>query len=205
MLALTHTIVLPSASQTASALQTKLSRLNGWPAQSPADASRSASRPKTRTARGRCGSLLLHRSGLSPPTPCRSPGAPGSFSLRPWVIAVPSVVIAGLMLAVSFAIKLAVALGFEVAFRRDRALGIGMDAMLVALDNLVPKMVHPLAASRCSAAGSLSMKSQRPHLGTSMPLQGPSTPSPESRGISESCVRTCLDAKTSLATDRLDL
>ena len=29
-----------------------------------------------RTARGRCGSLLLHRSGLAPPTPCRSPGAP---------------------------------------------------------------------------------------------------------------------------------
>ena len=29
-----------------------------------------------RTARGRCGSLLLHRGGLAPPTPCRSPGAP---------------------------------------------------------------------------------------------------------------------------------
>jgi hypothetical protein len=29
-----------------------------------------------RTARGRRGSLLLHRSGLPPPTPCRSPGAP---------------------------------------------------------------------------------------------------------------------------------
>ena len=28
-----------------------------------------------RTAWGRCGSLLLHRSGLPPPTPCRSPGA----------------------------------------------------------------------------------------------------------------------------------
>ena len=28
-----------------------------------------------RTARGRCGLLCLHRSGLSPPTPCRSPGA----------------------------------------------------------------------------------------------------------------------------------
>jgi hypothetical protein len=27
-----------------------------------------------RTARGRCGSLILHRSGLSPPTPCQSPG-----------------------------------------------------------------------------------------------------------------------------------
>ena len=29
-----------------------------------------------RTARGRCGSLLLHRSGLAPPTPCRLPQAP---------------------------------------------------------------------------------------------------------------------------------
>src|SRR3954451_8320210 len=28
-----------------------------------------------RTARGRCGSLLLHRNGLSPSTPCQSPGA----------------------------------------------------------------------------------------------------------------------------------
>jgi len=26
--------------------------------------------------RGRCGSLFLHRNGLAPPTPCRSPGAP---------------------------------------------------------------------------------------------------------------------------------
>src|ERR1700729_3454396 len=32
-------------------------------------------RGSPRTARGRCGSLLLHRSGLAPPTPCRSPGA----------------------------------------------------------------------------------------------------------------------------------
>ena len=31
---------------------------------------------RLRTARGRCSSLLLHRSGLAPPTPCRSPGAP---------------------------------------------------------------------------------------------------------------------------------
>ena len=28
-----------------------------------------------RTARGRCGLLVLHHSGLAPPTPCRSPGA----------------------------------------------------------------------------------------------------------------------------------
>ena len=32
-------------------------------------------RGRPRTAWGRCGSLLLHRSGLSPHTPCRSPGA----------------------------------------------------------------------------------------------------------------------------------
>src|SRR6266852_6798412 len=36
---------------------------------------------RRRTARGRCGSLLLHRSGLSPPTPCRSPGAHPSYGL----------------------------------------------------------------------------------------------------------------------------
>jgi hypothetical protein len=28
-----------------------------------------------RMTRGQCGSLLLHRGGLAPPTPCRSPGA----------------------------------------------------------------------------------------------------------------------------------
>src|SRR5713226_9367288 len=32
-------------------------------------------RGRQRTARGRCRSLLLHRSGLAPPTPCRPPGA----------------------------------------------------------------------------------------------------------------------------------
>src|ERR1700747_167526 len=32
-------------------------------------------RGRLRTDRGRCGSLLLHRSGLSPHTPCQSPGA----------------------------------------------------------------------------------------------------------------------------------
>ena len=30
---------------------------------------------RRRTARGRCGSLFLHRNGLAPSTPCRSPGA----------------------------------------------------------------------------------------------------------------------------------
>jgi hypothetical protein len=37
---------------------------------------------RQRTAWGRCGSLHLHRSGLSPPTPCRSPGAHQKTSLN---------------------------------------------------------------------------------------------------------------------------
>src|SRR5215467_4841435 len=36
---------------------------------------RSRPRGRPRTDRGRCGLLLLHRTGLSPHTPCRSPGA----------------------------------------------------------------------------------------------------------------------------------
>ena len=42
---------------------------------SPLPTLRRCPRGHLRTARGRCGSLRLHRSGLSPPTPCRSPGA----------------------------------------------------------------------------------------------------------------------------------
>jgi len=42
---------------------------------SPLPTLRRRPRGSLRTARGRCGSLLLHRSGLAPPTPCRSPGA----------------------------------------------------------------------------------------------------------------------------------
>src|SRR6266446_6537672 len=36
-----------------------------------------------RTARGQCGSLLLHRKGLPPSTPCRSPGALRNPSQEP--------------------------------------------------------------------------------------------------------------------------
>src|SRR4051812_523878 len=35
-----------------------------------------------RTAQGRCGSLLLHRGGLSPPTPCRSSRRTESLEFR---------------------------------------------------------------------------------------------------------------------------
>ena len=71
--------VLPSTTSTVSAPgKIQLSRLDSWPMHSPTDASptprgypRGYPRGRLRTARGRCGSLLLHRSGLSPPTPCR--------------------------------------------------------------------------------------------------------------------------------------
>src|SRR6516225_8412341 len=43
-----------------------------WPMRSPADASPPPLRMARRTAWGQCGSLLLHCSGLAPPTPCRS-------------------------------------------------------------------------------------------------------------------------------------
>jgi hypothetical protein len=70
-LAMARPSMLPSGIMTPSAPGTfLLSRLNGWPVRSTADASPTPSRGR-RTARGRCGSLLLHRSGLAPPTPCR--------------------------------------------------------------------------------------------------------------------------------------
>src|SRR4051812_8504208 len=52
-----------------------------------------------RTAQGRCGSLLLHRGGLSPPTPCRSsrrtesqagePAPADTWQTAPWEHHVP--------------------------------------------------------------------------------------------------------------------
>src|SRR5258708_24788647 len=41
----------------------------------PLSALRRCPRGHLRMTRGRCGSLLLHRDGLAPSTPCRSPGA----------------------------------------------------------------------------------------------------------------------------------
>jgi hypothetical protein len=71
VLAMAPPLMLPSVSSTTSAPRTnKLSRLDGWPICSPTDVSTTPSRAPP-TARGRCGSLLLHRGGLLPPTPCR--------------------------------------------------------------------------------------------------------------------------------------
>lgn len=67
MLAIAHPPASPSAQLTTR--DNTLSRLNG-------PTLRLHPRGCLRTARGRCGSLRLHRNGLAPSTPCRSPGAP---------------------------------------------------------------------------------------------------------------------------------
>jgi hypothetical protein len=52
-----------------------------WLSYAPLPTLRTCPDGQTRTARVRCSSLLLHRGGLSPPTPCRSPGASDSALL----------------------------------------------------------------------------------------------------------------------------
>src|ERR1700692_3822627 len=54
---------------------------------------------RLRTAQGRCGSLLLHRKGLAPSTPCRSPGALRNPSHYPSHFPSPSFVAATAELA----------------------------------------------------------------------------------------------------------
>jgi hypothetical protein len=52
-----------------------ISELNTQPVGSPVNASRPPSPTGSRMTRGQCGSLHLHRMGLAPTIPCRSPGA----------------------------------------------------------------------------------------------------------------------------------
>ena len=75
-LAISHPFVLPSAQLTASALGKTFFRGSMAGLCTPLPTLRRHPHGCLRTARGRRGSLLLHRSGLPPPTPCRPPGAP---------------------------------------------------------------------------------------------------------------------------------
>src|SRR5262249_20105913 len=75
MLALAHPSVLPSALRKASALEVCFFRGSMAGLCVPLPTLRPCPCEQQRTARGRCGSLLLHRSGLTPPTSRRSPGA----------------------------------------------------------------------------------------------------------------------------------
>ena len=70
-LALSRPYVLPSASRTASAPEIRVFRGSMVGLCTPLPTLRLHPRGYPRTAWGRCGSLLLHRGGLSPLTPCR--------------------------------------------------------------------------------------------------------------------------------------
>lgn len=75
VLAIAHLPMLPSAMTTASA--SKMRRFRGSMAglHAPLPTLRRRPHERLRTARGRCGLLLLHRDGLAPSTPCRYLGA----------------------------------------------------------------------------------------------------------------------------------
>jgi hypothetical protein len=74
-LAITRRPVLPSGCVTPSASGISFFRGSMASLHDPLPTLRPAPRGTRRTARGRCDSLGLHRRGLAPPTPCRSPGA----------------------------------------------------------------------------------------------------------------------------------
>src|SRR6185437_5073973 len=67
--------MLPSELVTSSAPGIRRFRGSMASLHDPLPTLRPAPRGTRRTARGRCDSLRLHRRGLAPPTPCRSPGA----------------------------------------------------------------------------------------------------------------------------------
>src|SRR5262245_17627142 len=69
--------MLPSTRPPASALWTNSFRGVIPRLRAPLPTSRLPPHGDRRTARGRCGSLDLHRRGLAPPAPCQSPGKSG--------------------------------------------------------------------------------------------------------------------------------
>jgi hypothetical protein len=75
VLALTLPAVLPSVFATTSASGIESSRGSMAGLCTPLPTLHPRPHERRRTAWGRCGLLLLHRVGLAPTTPCRSPGA----------------------------------------------------------------------------------------------------------------------------------
>ena len=82
-LAMTRSDVLPSTICTVSAPKIGLFRGSMAGLCAPLSTLRRDPRGPPRMTWGRCGSLLLHRKGLSPSTPCRSPGASHILSALP--------------------------------------------------------------------------------------------------------------------------
>src|SRR5262249_29568348 len=75
--------MLPSTRPPASALWTISFRGAIPRLRAPLPTSRLSPHGDLRTARGRCGSLDLHRRGLAPPAPCQSPGKSGRSATDP--------------------------------------------------------------------------------------------------------------------------
>jgi len=82
-LAMTRSDVLPSTICTVSAPRIGLFRGSMAGLCIPLSTLRRVPHGPLRMTRGRCGSLLLHRKGLPPSTPCRSPGASHILSALP--------------------------------------------------------------------------------------------------------------------------
>ena len=82
-LAMTRSDVLPSTICTVSAPKIGLFRGSMAGLCAPLSTLRRDPRGPLRMTWGRCGSLLLHRKGLAPSTPCRSPGASHILSALP--------------------------------------------------------------------------------------------------------------------------
>jgi len=82
-LAMTRSDVLPSTICTVSAPKIGLFRGSMAGLCAPLSTLRRDPRGPLRMTRGRRGSLLLHRKGLAPSTPCRSPGASHILSALP--------------------------------------------------------------------------------------------------------------------------
>src|SRR5277367_967720 len=77
-------VVLPSRLVTLSASGKRRFRGSMASLRTPLPTLRLVPRGTRRTARGRCDSLGLHRRGLAPPAPCRSPGAlPAALKINP--------------------------------------------------------------------------------------------------------------------------
>ena len=90
-LAVTRQVVLPSRLVTLSAPGIRALRGSMASLHAPLPTLRPAPRGTRRTARGRRDSLDLHRRGLSPPAPCRSPDAlPAALMIDPPAIPTPS-------------------------------------------------------------------------------------------------------------------
>jgi hypothetical protein len=86
-LALSRPSVLPSTICTVSAPRIGNFRGSMAGLRAPLSTLRRGPHGQPRMTRGRCGSLLLHRKGLAPSTPCRSPGASHMFSGVPQIAA----------------------------------------------------------------------------------------------------------------------